>query len=32
VQNPIMNSFDMKSKTQAAAPEAIRGMLQEGKR
>ena len=30
VQSPILNSFDVKSKSGAAAPEAIRGMLQEG--
>jgi SAM-dependent methyltransferase len=29
VQNPIRNSFDLKTKTQAAAPEAIRGMFRE---
>jgi SAM-dependent methyltransferase len=29
VQNPIRNSFELKTKTQAAAPEAIRGMFQE---
>lgn len=32
VQHPIMNSFEMKTKTQAAAPEAVRGMLREGDR
>lgn len=32
VQNPIMNSFELKTKTQAAAPEAVRGMLQEKER
>lgn len=32
VQNPIRNSFDLKTKTQAAAPEAIRGMFQERNR
>lgn len=31
-QNPIMNSFEMKAKTQSAAPEAVRGMLQGGDR
>jgi len=29
VQNPIRNAFELKTKTQAAAPEAIRGMFQE---
>jgi SAM-dependent methyltransferase len=29
LQNPIRNSFELKTKTQAAAPEAIRGMFQE---
>jgi SAM-dependent methyltransferase len=29
VQNPIRNSFELKTKTQAAAPEAIRGMFEE---
>ena len=29
VQNPILNSFDLKAKTRATAPEAIRGMLQQ---
>lgn len=32
LQNPIRNSFDLKTKTQAAAPEAIRGMFQERNR
>lgn len=32
VQNPIMNSFEMKAKTHATAPEAVRGMLREGDR
>ena len=32
VQNPILNSFDVKAKTRAAAPEAVRVMLQEGDR
>lgn len=32
VQNPIMNSFELEAKTQAAAPEAIRGMMQKGNR
>jgi SAM-dependent methyltransferase len=32
VQNPIMNSFELKADAQAGAPEAIRGMLQEGNR
>jgi SAM-dependent methyltransferase len=32
VQNPIMNSFDLKTKTRAAAPEAVREMLHEGDR
>lgn len=32
VQNPIMNSFEMKAKTQSTAPEAIRGMIREGDR
>lgn len=31
-QNPIMNSFELKTETQASAPEAVRGMLQEGDR
>ncbi len=30
VQNPLMNSFEIKSKTRAAAPEAVRGMLRGG--
>ncbi|MEE9910773.1 MAG: class I SAM-dependent methyltransferase [Deltaproteobacteria bacterium] len=29
VQNPIMNSFELDAKSQATAPEAIRGMLNE---
>ncbi len=32
LQNPIMNSFELKTKTQTAAPEAVRGMLQEKER
>lgn len=32
VQNPIMNSFELKTKTQATAPEAVRGMLQGSER
>jgi SAM-dependent methyltransferase len=30
IQSPILNSFDVKAKTRAAAPEAVRIMLQEG--
>ena len=29
VQNPLMNSFELKTKTQAAAPESVRSMLRE---
>jgi len=32
VQSPILNSFDVKAKTRAAAPEAVRIMLREGDR
>jgi SAM-dependent methyltransferase len=32
VQDPVMNSFELKTETQAAAPEAVRGMLHEGER
>jgi ubiquinone/menaquinone biosynthesis C-methylase UbiE len=32
VQNPIMDSFELKAKTQAAAPETVRSMLREGAR
>ena len=30
-ENPIINSFELKTKTRAAAPEAVRSMLHEGK-
>jgi SAM-dependent methyltransferase len=30
VQNPLMNSFELDAKTQAATPDAIRNMLREG--
>ncbi len=30
VQSPLINSFEIKAKAQAAAPEAVRGMLQGG--
>lgn len=29
VQNPLMNSFELDAKTQTAAPDVVRGMLQE---
>lgn len=32
VQNPIINSFELKADTQTGAPEAVRGMLREGDR
>lgn len=32
VQNPILNAFEIKAKARAAAPEAVRGMLQGGDR